>query len=71
MKKIIAVIILAAMALTLVACSSGTSEKKEFTIGICNFVDDASLNQIIENIENQLKVIEEKNNVTIKVKVDN
>ena len=25
---------------------------KTFTIGICNYVDDASLNQIVENIQN-------------------
>jgi len=34
------------------------SESKCFKVGICNYVDDASLNQIVENIEAQLKALE-------------
>ena len=48
-----------------------TTEKKTFTVGICNFVDDASLNQICENIQNQLASIAEKRGVEIKIKYDN
>ena len=29
-------------------------EVKSFTVGICNYVDDASLNQIVDNIKAQL-----------------
>ena len=47
------------------------TEKKTFTVGICNFVDDASLNQICENIQNQLASIAEKRGVEIKIKYDN
>ena len=47
------------------------TEKKTFTVGICNFVDDASLNQICENIQNQLAAIAEKRGVEIKIKYDN
>ena len=72
MKKVIALVLVAVMALCIVACSTTTpQETKTYSIGICNFVDDASLNQIIENIENRLKEIETKNGVKINVKVDN
>lgn len=47
--------------------SSGTS----YTIGICNYVDDASLNQIVENINARLAEIESEQGVTINVKYDN
>ncbi len=43
----------------------------EYTVGICNYVDDASLNQIVENIQNRLAEISEENNVTINVEYDN
>ncbi len=43
----------------------------EYTVGICNYVDDASLNQIVENIQNRLAEIGEENNVTINVEYDN
>lgn len=36
-----------------------TADAKTFKIGICNYVDDASLNQIVANIEKQLGVLEE------------
>ncbi len=42
-----------------------------FTIGICNYVDDASLNQIVENIETRLDSIEEERGVTIEVETQN
>lgn len=35
--------------------SAAPVETKTFKVGICNYVDDASLNQIVENIQNQLK----------------
>lgn len=47
--------------------SSGTS----YTIGICNYVDDASLNQIVENINARLAEIESEQGITINVKYDN
>ena len=28
---------------------------QDFKIGICNYVDDASLNQIVDNIQSRLK----------------
>lgn len=47
--------------------SSGTS----YTIGICNYVDDASLNQIVVNINARLAEIESEQGITINVKYDN
>lgn len=34
------------------------SEARCFKVGICNYVDDASLNQIVDNIKSQLKALE-------------
>ncbi|MBQ9264091.1 MAG: ABC transporter substrate-binding protein [Clostridia bacterium] len=47
------------------------AQSKTFKIGICNFVDDASLNQIIANIKSQLKEIAAQKNVTFEVKEEN
>lgn len=47
--------------------SSGAS----YTIGICNYVDDASLNQIVENINARLAEIESEQGITVNVKYDN
>ncbi|MBO7335805.1 MAG: ABC transporter substrate-binding protein [Lachnospiraceae bacterium] len=55
-------------------CLSGCGEKKDantFKVGICNFVDDASLNQIVDNIRAQLEVLGKENNVTFQVLYDN
>lgn len=47
--------------------AAGTSYK----IGICNYVDDASLNQIYENIESQLKKLGEEEGVNFEISYDN
>jgi len=53
--------------------SQGSSEpaKDSYTIGICNYVDDASLNQIVENIQNRLADIGESNGIAFEVKLQN
>ncbi|MDO4616935.1 MAG: ABC transporter substrate-binding protein [Lachnospiraceae bacterium] len=43
----------------------------EYNVGICNYVDDASLNQIVENIQERLEEIGEEQNVTFTVSYDN
>ena len=48
-----------------------TTETRTFKIGLCNFVDDASLNQIVENIQNQLVDFGLANNVVFSVTVEN
>lgn len=49
------------------APASGTTYK----VGICNYVDDASLNQIVDNIQNRLAEIGEENGVTFDIHYDN
>lgn len=75
-KKIIAVVSVIAIIFSFVACSKGagdnqSSDVKTYKVGICNYVDDASLNQIVENIESQLKVAGEQYNVNFDVTVQN
>ena len=75
-KKIIAVISVIAIIFSFAACSKPdqgnvNDDKKTYKVGICNYVDDASLNQIVENIKAQLKVAGEENNVVFDVKDEN
>lgn len=73
-KKIVAVLSVITILFSFAACSQNAktdTEGKTYKVGICNYVDDASLNQIVENIENQLKVAGEENNVTFDVTVQN
>ena len=75
MKKIIALALTVLIALScLTACSkapSGTEAGKEIKVGICNYVYDASLNQIVDNIQSRLKEIGEEKGVTFNVSYDN
>lgn len=71
MKKIIA---LALVLLCFAGCfaSCGQNKKEnEFVIGICNYVDDASLNQIVDNIQSRLAELGQEKNVTFTVKLQN
>ena len=70
MKKIGAMTL--CVLLTLSLCAFSLAETKTaYKIGICNFVDDASLNQIIANIREQLKIVEQEKGVTIEILEDN
>lgn len=82
LRKILCAAMSAMMLLSLTACGDKTNDNKggaqdenaggkTYTVGICNYVDDASLNQIAENIQNQLKALADENGVTIKVSYDN
>ncbi len=66
MKKLIALVLAAMMLLSGLALAEGS-----YKIGICNFVDDASLNQIIANIRTRLGEIEQERGVTIEIMEDN
>lgn len=44
---------------------------KTFKVGICNYVDDASLNQICDNIQARLEEAGAENGVTFEIKYDN
>lgn len=67
MKKIICTLIALAMLLGMAAFAEGTT----YTVGLCNFVDDASLNQIVDNIQARLAAIGEEQGVTFVVNYDN
>ena len=68
MKKILAIV--TALTLILSLCAA-VAEGAAFKVGICNYVDDASLNQIVDNIQAQLAAIAEAQGVTIEVDLDN
>lgn len=84
-KKITALLGAAAMTLALCACGAGGSgaanapkteapkaeAAQSCKIGICNYVDDASLNQIVDNIQSTLDEVESKRGVEIEVLYDN
>lgn len=54
-KKILAALMVAVMAVSLTACgNSQAGGAKEYKVGVVNYVDDASLNQIIDNLEKEL-----------------
>ncbi len=74
MKKLISVLMALTMTLSLAACGiapEAAPAEADYTIGICNYVDDASLNQIVENIESQLARLGEEKGVTIAISYDN
>ena len=47
------------------------AEGASYKVGICNFVDDASLNQIVENIEARLGELASEKGVTFEILYDN
>ncbi len=70
MKKLTAMVLVLMMVFATGSLVSA-EEKTTFTVGICNFVDDASLNQIIQNIRERLGEIEKEKGVTFVIKEDN
>jgi len=70
MKKLVTIGMTIALACGLCACGEASSTD-ELKVGICNYVDDASLNQICDNIQDQLAAIAKDKNVTIKVMYEN
>ena len=77
MKKFKALLITTALLVSVLAEGCGKTEEKPasdgttYTIGLCNFVDDASLNQIVKNIEERLAEIETEKNVKFDINYDN
>lgn len=61
----------AAPAPTATAAPAQTEESRVYKIGICNYVDDASLNQIVENIRSRLALLEGENDVSFEINYDN
>lgn len=50
---------------------AATEAAAEYVVGICNYVDDASLNQICDNIQNRLNEIGTEKGVKFTVNYDN
>ena len=77
MKKII--IILTCLLLVLMSgCSKNETEpnddvveKEELVIGICNYVDDASLNQIVDNIIDTISKEADAKGINVQIFLDN
>lgn len=69
MKKFVALMIAVMMVLSLLSVS--TAEAASYKIGICNYVDDASLNQIVASIVGQLEAVGAARNVKIEIEVEN
>ena len=57
MKKRMVVIAAAVTATMMMTCPVMADD---FKVGICNYVDDASLNQIVDNIQSRLEEIGEE-----------
>ena len=73
MKKLTAILLSLAMMISLFsfAAAEGAGDPQTFEIGICNFVDDASLNQIIRNIRERLDEIGNERGVSFGISEDN
>lgn len=77
MKKMIACILSVLMlAAALTACggkapAQEAADGTHYTVGICNYVDDASLNQIVENLRAQLEKLGEERGVQFDILYDN
>ncbi len=71
MKKMFAILTALTLMLTCLCAVSSAEETKTFRVGICNFVDDASLNQIVKNLQEQLAVAETEQNVKFEIIYDN
>lgn len=85
LKKLFALTSACAMAVSLTACGDGNANASGsaqpsggdaqqtgtvYKVGICNYVDDASLNQIVDNIQTQLAALGEEEGVTFEINYD-
>lgn len=73
MKKIFAFALCTLLLLSaLTACGKPAAQDgTTYTVGICNYVDDASLNQIVDNLRARLETIGEEKDVTFEILYDN
>ena len=87
LRKVAALLMGATLVFGMTACGSGSAGSESaagsdgagtasadgtvYKVGICNYVDDASLNQIVDNIEAQLEELGEENGVTFEISYDN
>ena len=78
LSRVLTLALAALLALSLFACgkksddnSIGSSGAASYQVGICSSADDASLNQIVDNIESRLKAIGQEKGVTFEISYDN
>ena len=74
MKKVVQLILVLTLLLSASGCSNvnnDTEDNSVYRIGICNYVDDASLYQIVQNITDELKVLSARDDVTIEIDYQN
>lgn len=81
LKRIAAMALALSMTAALAACGDGSgsgnagagsaADGVTYKIGLCNYIDHASLNQIADSIQSQLKKLGQENNVTFDVSYDN
>ena len=78
-KKLTATLVMVAMMACLTACggskdasasAAASGDAKTYKVGICNYVDDASLNQIVDNIKSELAA-SETDSVKFEISYDN
>lgn len=70
-KNIIFILLILFLSLSLFAGGGKEKSSNTYTVGICNYVDDASLNQICDSIKLRLEEIEKERNVKFNIKYDN
>ena len=71
MKKMFAMLVALTLALTAVCGLALAEETKTYKIGVCNYVDHASLNQIVASLKDQLAAAAEEKGVTFEILDDN
>ncbi len=70
-KKTTAVTLSAMLAASMTAFAAPEETGTVYKVGICNYVSDASLDQIVENIETRLAELGEELGVTFEISEDN
>lgn len=74
MKKTVSLLLAIVFVISLVACtdqSESSEGEYDYKIGICNYVDDASLNQIADSIKQRLEEIEDENSIEFEILYEN
>ena len=75
LSRVLTLALAALLALSLFACGKKSDDNStgaaSYQVGICSYADDASLNQIVDNIESRLKAIGQEKGVTFEISYDN
>ena len=74
LSRVLTLALAALLALSLFACGKKSDDNStgaaSYKVGICSYADDASLNQIVDNIESRLKAIGQEKGVTFEISYD-